>query len=198
MSRTRREEIVDAFIKVGNRKGLANTTMQDVAQVVGISVGTIYLDFKNKDELVDACGQHFFHEIDQFVEQILHQSVSAEKKLHDLLVGDVEFSSRQMRQNQIMFDFFHTDVVKHIKKDLKEKRLQFEERRIALLQQVLEEGVREGNFVIENVAETARLFFITYGSSHFRGPFIVETEHDQVVKDAELMFAFLLRSIKRR
>lgn len=198
MSKTRREEIIDAFIKVGNRKGLDNTTMQDVAKVVGISVGTIYLDFKNKDELVDACGQHFFREIDAFAEQILNQAASTEKKLYDLLVGDVEFSSRQMRQNQILFDFFHTDVLKHIKKDMKEKRLQFEKKRIGFIQQVLEEGIREGSFAIDNVAQTARLFFITYGSSHFRGPFIMETSHDEVVQDAELMFAFLLKSIKRR
>jgi AcrR family transcriptional regulator len=197
MSTTRREEIIEAFIKVGSRKGLDYTTMQDVAKAVGISVGTIYLDFKNKEELIDAFGKRVFREFDLFVERILKQSVPAEKKLHDLLVGDVEFASEHMRENQSLFEFFHNDVIKHIKKSLKESRLQFEQQRIGLIKQILEAGVQEGGFVIDNVAETARLFFIAYGSNYFRGPFILERKHEEVVKDAEAMFAFLLKSIKR-
>jgi AcrR family transcriptional regulator len=197
MSASRREEIIDAFIKVGNRKGLDNTTMQDVAKAVGISVGTIYLDFKNKDELIDAFGKRLFREFHLYGEAILNKAVPAEEKLHDLLVGDVESASRHMRQNQSLFEFFHNDVIKHIKKNLKENRLQFEQQRIELIRQVLEEGIREGSFQVVNVAETARLLFIAYGSNHFRGPFLFEREHEEVVKDAEAMFAFLLKSIKR-
>jgi AcrR family transcriptional regulator len=195
MSTTRREEIIDAFIKVGTRKGLDNTTMQDVAKTVGISVGTIYLDFKNKEALVDAFSKRVFQEFDLFVERILNQSAPAEKKLHDLLVGDVVFASQHMRKNQSLFEFFHNDVIKHIKKDLKENRLQFEQQRIELVKKVLEQGIQEGSFTIDNPAETARLFFIAFGSNHFRGPMVLEREHEEVVKDAEAMFTFLLKSI---
>jgi len=198
MPTTRKKEIIDAFIKISNRKGLDNTTMQDVAKAVGISVGTIYLDFKNKEELIEAYRERLFQEINFFWEQILNQTAPAETKLHDLLVGDVELTSKHTRQNQSFFEFFHNNVIKHIKMDLKEDRFQFEKQRIRLIQQVLEEGVKEGSFEIDNVAETARLFFIAYGSNHFRGPFILERAHEEVVKDAEAMFAFLLKSIKKR
>jgi AcrR family transcriptional regulator len=197
MATTRREEIIDAFIKIGKRKGLDNTTMQDVAKTVGISVGAVYLDFKNKEELIDAFGKRIFRELDFFVERILKQSAPAEKILHDLLVGDVEFSSEHMRQNRSLFEFFHNDVIKHIKKDLKQNRSEFEKQRIDLVKQVLEQGVQEGSFVIADPAETARLFFIAFGSNHFRGPMVLEREHEEVVRDAEAMFAFLLKSIKR-
>lgn len=198
MSSTRREEIIDAFIKISNRKGLDNTTMQDVSKAVGMSVGTIYLDFKNKEELIDAFGKRIFRKFDLFVERALRQPASAEKKLHDLLVDGVEFSGKRMRENQSLFEFFHNDVIKHIKKDLRENRLQFERERIGQIRQILESGIQEGIFLIDNVEETARLFFIIYGSNLFRSPLIFERDHDEVVKDAEAMFAFLLKSIKRR
>ncbi|HEY8464453.1 MAG TPA: TetR/AcrR family transcriptional regulator, partial [Bacillota bacterium] len=166
MTATRREEIVDAFIKVSTRKGLDNTTMQDVAKTVGISVGTIYLDFKNKDELIDAFIRRIFEQMDLYIERILSQSASVEKKLHDLLVGEVAFASEQMRQNRSLFDFFHNNVVKHIRKNIKEDRIEFEEKRINLVKQVLDQGIREGSFMIEDPAETARLFFLAFGILH--------------------------------
>jgi AcrR family transcriptional regulator len=197
MSITRREEIIDAFSKVGSRKGLDNTTMQDVAKAVGISIGTIYLEFKNKEELIDAFGKKIFQKFDSFIEPIFQLEIPAEKRLHHLLVAEVEYSSKLMRENQNLFEFFHNDVIKHIQKDLKQNRLQFEKYRVELIRQVLEQGVQEGKFEIDDVAKTARLFFIAFGSNHFHGPFVIEREHEEVVRDAEAMFAFLLKSIKR-
>ncbi len=197
MSTTRREEIIDAFIKIGTRKGLDNTTMQDVAKAVGISVGTIYLDFKNKEELVDAFAQRIFEGIHRFVEDILSQPTPAEQKLHDVMVGDVVNASKHMRENQSLFELFHNDAIKHIKKNLKEVRMPFEAKRIRAIQQVLEQGVKEGCFQVDDLAETARMIFLAFGSVLLLGPFVLEREHEAVVKDAEALFAFLLKSIKR-
>ena len=197
MTTTRREEIINAFVKVSNRKGLDNTTMQDIAKEVGISVGTIYLDFKNKEEIIDAFGKRVFQQINHAVDRILQLTVPAEAKLYELLVGDVKFFSEHIRKDQSLFEFFHHDIIKHIHKDLKQKRMEFEKQRIDIIRQVLEQGIEEGEFIIADPEQTARLFFIAFGSHHFRGPMVLEREHREVVGDAEAMFAFLLKSIKR-
>ncbi len=198
MPATRREEIIDAFFKIGSRKGLDNTTMQDIAKEVGISVGTIYLDFKNKEELIDAFEKRIFRDFDTYADQVLKQSAPAEELLYGLLVGNVEFISKHIRQNQIFFDFFHNDVIKHIRKSNKNKREHFEEQRIQMIEKVLEQGVQEGGFEIDDIKETAKLFFIAFGNNHMMGPFVLEREHEAVVKDAEGLFRLLLRSIKKR
>ncbi len=198
MPSTRRQEIIDAFVKIGMRKGLDNTTMQDIAKEVGISVGTIYLDFKNKEALIDAFEKRTFSELDGYVDQVLKQSAPAAELLHSLLVDNVEFVSKHIRQNQSVFDFFHNDVVKHIKKSNKDKRQQFEEQRIQLIEKVLEQGVQEGSFEITDTKETAKLLFIAFSSPHLAGPFLLERQHEMVVKDAEGLFQLLLRSITKR
>jgi TetR/AcrR family transcriptional repressor of nem operon len=185
ISAARREEIIDAFIKVSTRKGLDNTTMQDVAQTVGISVGTIYLEFKNKDQLIDAFIKQIFRQMEDYIEGILNQAAPAEKILHDLLVGE----------NRSLFDFFHNNVIKHIRKNIKEDRREFEEKRIDLIKQVLEKGIQEDSFIVDDPAETARLFFLAFGILH--GPIVLDRDHEEVVRDAEAMFAFLLKSIKK-
>lgn len=59
MSTDRREVILNAFIEIGRRKGLDNTTMKDIAKEVGISVGTIYLEHQ-RDGSVDAFGINWY------------------------------------------------------------------------------------------------------------------------------------------
>lgn len=50
----RRSQILDAAIEVFGNKGLDIATVDEIAQAVGISKGTIYLYFKSKDEIFDA------------------------------------------------------------------------------------------------------------------------------------------------
>ncbi len=47
----RRRQITDAARKVFSNKGFTKTTMEDIAREAELSPGTLYLYFKNKDEL---------------------------------------------------------------------------------------------------------------------------------------------------
>ncbi|NKB43686.1 MAG: TetR family transcriptional regulator [Alphaproteobacteria bacterium] len=51
----RPKEIVEAALAIFARDGFAGTRLEDVAERVGISKGTIYLYFENKEELFKAC-----------------------------------------------------------------------------------------------------------------------------------------------
>jgi len=48
--------IVDAARKRFQHYGIGKTTMQEIAADAGVAVGTLYLYFSNKDELVVACA----------------------------------------------------------------------------------------------------------------------------------------------
>jgi len=52
--RERREQIVDAAIQVFDRKGFVGATVADIASVVGISKGTVYLYFESKEKIFTA------------------------------------------------------------------------------------------------------------------------------------------------
>jgi AcrR family transcriptional regulator len=53
----RSEEITAAALRVFTRRGLHQTTLEDVAKEAGISKGTIYLYFKSKEDLFIAAAQ---------------------------------------------------------------------------------------------------------------------------------------------
>jgi AcrR family transcriptional regulator len=52
-----RAKLLDAALALTREKGLENTTLQDVAQRVGMTTGAIYGNFKNRDELFMALAQ---------------------------------------------------------------------------------------------------------------------------------------------
>ncbi|MFN2217094.1 MAG: helix-turn-helix domain-containing protein, partial [Anaerolineae bacterium] len=49
--RTRRREILDAAHQVFAERGFHDTRMSDIAQVAGVSQGTLYHYFASKDDL---------------------------------------------------------------------------------------------------------------------------------------------------
>lgn len=50
----RRNQIIDGMLASVRKKGLANTSTQDVAAACGLSVGSMYVHFKSKEEILHA------------------------------------------------------------------------------------------------------------------------------------------------
>lgn len=55
--RRKREAVLRVAASAFNRRGFANTSMDDVASVLGVSKPTLYQYFKSKQELLFACHQ---------------------------------------------------------------------------------------------------------------------------------------------
>lgn len=51
---SRREQILDAAVKVFGKKGFAGANVADVAEAAGIGKGTVYLYFKSKEDIFSA------------------------------------------------------------------------------------------------------------------------------------------------
>ena len=53
--KAKRVAILDAALEVFSQKGFQSTKIIEVARIANVADGTIYLYFKNKDEIFDAC-----------------------------------------------------------------------------------------------------------------------------------------------
>ena len=47
-----KQKIIQASIKIFTEKGLHKTTMDEIGEEIGVSKGTVYTYFKNKEELL--------------------------------------------------------------------------------------------------------------------------------------------------
>ena len=59
----RRQELMDAAVRVFADKGVARTTVSDITSTAGVAKGTFYLYFDSKERLVAALKERFVDEI---------------------------------------------------------------------------------------------------------------------------------------
>ncbi|MCA9539826.1 MAG: helix-turn-helix transcriptional regulator, partial [Myxococcales bacterium] len=63
MAEARREQILEAAARLFACHGIAKARMADVAREAGIAVGSVYLEFRNKDEIVEALSAGRFEDV---------------------------------------------------------------------------------------------------------------------------------------
>ena len=78
-----RERIIAAFAELAAQKGFSKITMDELALKAGISKRTIYMHFKNKEELVEVVIHQFLEEIGEKVDYVLEQNFTLEEILNN-------------------------------------------------------------------------------------------------------------------
>src|SRR5437868_4862372 len=77
----KRQAIQEAVIRLICREGLKSVTMERVAQEVGIAKGTVYLHYRDKQELLDAVKESALAPIMSKVDEVLRGSDAPDRKL---------------------------------------------------------------------------------------------------------------------
>jgi AcrR family transcriptional regulator len=108
---TRADEMLDAFTVLAGKYTIDNTTMRDIANHMGISVGTIYLEFKGKEDLIRALFERFAVRGFQGLDEDLANCTSIRDKLHALTVGYARRQLRVLDENSSIAEFFITGRV---------------------------------------------------------------------------------------
>ena len=91
----RRNQILDATFRCLARKGYSRMTMQGIADEAGISVGTLYLYFKDKDDMLRALSERSRIESDAGLEQSF-----ADRGPFEMLVAILESLVRELDDPQ--------------------------------------------------------------------------------------------------
>jgi len=102
------EAILEAAAQVLERAGYAETTTDLVAERAGVSIGTLYQYFPNKDALLLALAERHGNAARSVLEPLLRELVDATPPLADWLGrfvrSCVEFIGRRPRLHQTLFE----------------------------------------------------------------------------------------------
>jgi AcrR family transcriptional regulator len=89
----RRQQLIDATIKVLGQKGYASLTVADVARLAGLSTGIVIFHFNSKNELLAATMQHLAAEYRQHWETaVVAAGPGPSNRLAALLLADFDDS----------------------------------------------------------------------------------------------------------
>ncbi len=83
----KRQLIVEAARERFRKFGLSKTSMHEIASDLGMSVGTLYLYFKNKEQLIVAAADRFAEKHKQQAQEIMDSEMPAADKLRRYVIS---------------------------------------------------------------------------------------------------------------
>ena len=145
-----RERFIEVARQLFARKGVENTTMNDIASASEKGRRTIYTYFKSKRDIYNAVIEQ---ETDIALSQlrtIVAKPIPADQKLTEYIDAHFETMKEVVSRNGSLRAWFFRDVRK-----VDRARRIVSRKETILLQQILAEGVAEGLFEIESIPRTA-------------------------------------------
>jgi AcrR family transcriptional regulator len=85
------QTIQDATMRVIARKGIAAATMQDIAEEAGVAKGTIYLYFRDRDELVEKTFESAMSQLHGKIDAALEAEGTFADRLRAMLTAVTSF-----------------------------------------------------------------------------------------------------------
>ncbi len=188
----------DKFIEVARqlfaRKGVENTTMNDIASASDKGRRTIYTYFKSKRDIFNAVIES---ETDQLINRLRHivaRQSSPEEKLLEYVECRFETMKEIVSRNGSLRAGFFRDVRK-----VDRARKIITRKETAMLRDILQEGVEQGVFDIPNLNHMSVI--VTQAIQGLDVPYIRDNLLDEGI-DKELLKSYvadlILNGIKKR
>ena len=156
----RRQQIMVAAKRVFSEKGFNKATMEDIAHEAELSPGTLYLYFKNKEELYASLSLRILQYLLIRVEHVNNEDVSGpEEKVKALMAAmyDVyEFDPL------IIINMFHlqsSETLKNLSPQLLAEIKDLSSKSIGAIATIFEGGIESGLFVEKHPTALADIFW---------------------------------------
>jgi AcrR family transcriptional regulator len=98
------QSIQEAAIRVISRKGMAAATMQEIAEEAGVAKGTIYLYFRDREELVEKTFETAIGELHKRLDAALDREGTFEERLRGIMTAQFTF----FNENREFFRLYHS------------------------------------------------------------------------------------------
>ena len=183
---TKKESIRQATLNVVLSKGIAGVKMAAISKAVGLSVSTIHVYHKNKEELLISIYLQIFKERLAITIAKEGSKVPYKLRLKKKWLSSVKFNTEKFRElnfiEQMKQSPYYSMVLEKIRPD---KHLFFES--------IIEEG--KGQQIIKD-AQNKILMGIYMSSVRQTSKLIMDGTISNKKKDMDLMFSFFWDSIK--
>ena len=133
------EKILEASIRVLARNGYQHSTVSQIAREAGVGDGTIYLYFKNKDDLLD----HFFSYKTTQIFSRYRQEVDKAKEPLEKLSQLVYCHLKEFEQNKDMAIVYESETRRRLHLS-DEKLRQMSRMYFDLVAEIVQQGQQEG------------------------------------------------------
>ncbi|WP_289091427.1 TetR/AcrR family transcriptional regulator [uncultured Bacteroides sp.] len=147
-----RAKLVDVARQLFAKKGVEDTTMNDIAIASKKGRRTLYTYFKSKEEIYMAVVEAEIEILYETLRKVAQKDISPEKKILELIFTHLETTKTIVYRNGTLRADFFRDIWK-----VEAERKDFDIKEVALFRKILQEGKDSGVFDIDDVEITASI-----------------------------------------
>lgn len=145
-----RAKLVDVARQLFAKKGVEDTTMNDIAVASRKGRRTLYTYFKSKEQIYMAVVESELEMLSDRLTEAAERAVSPDKKILELIMTHLDTIKMVVYRNGTLRASFFRDIWR-----VEAMRKHFDQTEMVLFRRILEEGKIQGYFDIDNVDITA-------------------------------------------
>lgn len=141
-----RQKLVDVARQLFAKKGIANTTMNDIATLSGKGRRTLYTYFNSKEEIFSAVIESELERLSDKLDEVSEMSMRPQDKIIELIYTHLTMIRETVvRNGNLRAEFFRNIwMVEKVRKN-------FDNEELEIFRRVYREGNESGEFEIENI-----------------------------------------------
>ena len=196
----RRQQIMVAAKRVFSDKGFNKATMEDIAQEAELSPGTLYLYFKNKEELYASLSLRILQYLLIRVEHVNDDNeADPEEKLKALM--DAMYDVYEF-DPLIIINMFHlqsSETLRNLSPQLMEEIKTLSRKSLGSIAKIFEQGVEQDLFFDRHPVALADTFWAMFSGVvlWLTSKKLIDEQKDYLKQTLELAFEIFGRRIKK-
>jgi len=158
----RKIEIINAARKVFSNKGFNSSTMEEIATEAELSPGTLYLYFKNKEELHTSLSIEILKYLADEIQKVVIEKISVEEKID--YFRDV-FIKVYDHDPSILINPFHLqsgETLQNLSDEVLQQIKIYSSLAHGAIINVIKEGIDQGIFIDEHPVALADVLWASY------------------------------------
>ena len=158
----RRQQIIVAAKRIFSEKGFNKATMEEIAKEAELSPGTIYLYFKNKEELSASLSLRILQYLHLRVAHVNKSDSDPQKKIEELMeaMNDVYDFDPLIIIN--MFHLQSSETLKNLSDQLLHEIKELSNKSHGTIASIFAEGIRAGKYIDHNPTVIADIFWALF------------------------------------
>lgn len=196
----RRQQIIVAAKRVFSDKGFNKATMEDIAREAELSPGTLYLYFKNKEELYASLSLRILQYLLIRVEHVnSEKGFGPDKKIDTLMEAMYDVYDFDPLIIINMFHLQSSETLKNLSPKLLEEIKTLSRKALGAIASIFEEGAKTGKFIDKHPIALADTFWALFSGVVLweASKKIINEDKDYLKQTLKLAFEIYRRGIEK-
>jgi AcrR family transcriptional regulator len=195
----RRQQIIVAAKRVFSENGFNKATMEDIAREAELSPGTLYLYFKNKEELYASLSLRVLQYLHIRVEHVNKEELDPAARLEALIEAMYDVYDFDPLIIINMFHLQSSETLKNFSPALLAEIKELSSKSIGSIAKIFQEGIKQGIYIDSHPMTLADIFWSLFSGVVLweASKKIINAEKDYLKPTLKIAFEIFTKGIRR-